>query len=159
MNCFNHPNTPAVTFCSKCQKSLCHQCSNYSHPALCDECNTELKDKALRAIYIELLLYPIAGFLLCYFAYTKIFKENPQFWIYIILFYGGASVVAGWQYITEFSQNRQANSNKIIIREENPIITLLGKLVKLVLASQIGFFLLPFRLFKLRKRYLALKEN
>ena len=39
MNCYNHPNLPAVSSCIDCNKGLCIECSSrYTFP-ICVECN------------------------------------------------------------------------------------------------------------------------
>ena len=45
MNCANHPNIPAASYCSSCGKPLCGQCRIMSadgQSAMCAECHTKL---------------------------------------------------------------------------------------------------------------------
>jgi hypothetical protein len=56
INCYNHPDRPAVAQCSDCGKGLCAQCaSDYARP-ICNACNRKRINIEKDGIVKELLL-------------------------------------------------------------------------------------------------------
>ena len=48
MNCFNHPDQPAVAQCNQCGKFLCKECASKRTPVMCDEC-ADLLQQSIQA--------------------------------------------------------------------------------------------------------------
>lgn len=63
MNCYNHPNRPAVAQCVDCRKGLCQTCSSKYEIPICDECNKKRKKVELieyiKPIVISVIIFAI----------------------------------------------------------------------------------------------------
>jgi hypothetical protein len=154
MNCFYHPEQPAVAQCSGCGKGLCLSCaSRFSSPA-CKTCFNRGINFARSEIVKELLITFGLGLALTFCLLKgniiKIdFSERPSDAIVmiLILFYTTSGIVAGWQTLTRITPS---------IFLFLPIIGwILYFSLKLVLSFYVGLVMLPVRttrnIFKLAK--------
>lgn len=55
MNCYYHPQEPAVAQCVDCHKGLCQRCASKYEIPICDDCNNTM-DFTIRKITRNLLL-------------------------------------------------------------------------------------------------------
>ncbi len=62
MNCFNHPEEPAVSQCMDCQKGLCTSCSTMYSPHLCTVCYQARKQEEIKKGVLSLILYAVLFF-------------------------------------------------------------------------------------------------
>jgi len=102
MNCYEHPDRPAVGICKNCQKGLCADCAADVGDGLAckDRCEQAVRDinEIVRrsktayqkvgmahrgmATFLALLAFIMAGFALFFFALT----DSPFFAVYFAVF-------------------------------------------------------------------------
>jgi len=74
MNCFFHPEEPAVATCVDCGKALCKTCAGKHEISICGDCNlkrsTVEKKEALKKIFIPFIL-SVLGFVGCLFIFAN----------------------------------------------------------------------------------------
>ena len=188
MNCFNHPDRPAVAQCPDCSKGLCIECATAHDTHICDVCYQKQQDaKALdtfcqiraesKAIIREMVWSAILGIGAVIFVFLTTHpsaQEIPPVPIAILTFGIFAGIPAAWNALSFISKpwkkkiKEQKNDS-----ESQPFIwfflpfiflyyfiILLGIIVllKLTLAFCIGIFVLPFRLYRNIKRLHELKK-
>lgn len=165
MNCFNHPDRPAVAQCLDCGKGLCAECAAaYSIP-LCDTCAHRRRNAERRRIIKELVLTFGIGILLA-MLFVKLFDGgyHSPFWFDAMLFfvatYVFAGAVAGWRTLTRVAPSR------LLLLPIGSIWFLLAwltgwlafLLVKLALSFCVGVAMLPIRTVRNILRLVALSR-
>lgn len=162
MNCFNHQTLVAVGICQDCKKGLCITCiSKYTIP-ICSRCNILRAKSEKSKIMNELFLSSLVGLLFVAFSIFTIIKTSNGNVVYgvnallinvvviFIMFYAGASLVAGWKELNSFT------SRFFLFL---PIVGwVIYFFIKLSIAAMIGSIFLPIRLFKNFKRLNQLKR-
>ena len=162
MNCFNHHTLVAVGICQDCKNGLCITCiSKYTMP-ICSRCNMRRAKSEKAKIINELLLSLFVGLLFVAFTIFTIVKTSNGNAVYsvktllinaiavFIMFYAGASLVAGWKELNSFT-------SRIFLFL--PIVGwVIYFFIKLSIAAMIGSIFLPIRLFKHFKRLNQLKR-
>ena len=93
MNCYHHPNRPAVAQCVDCHKGLCHTCASKYEIPICDECNNRRK-RVERTEYIKPLVISIIIFIIGY--QIDGLGDN------LMVAYFFASAYVGWKAINHF---------------------------------------------------------
>ncbi|MGV4438720.1 hypothetical protein ACQ1PL_04365 [Ornithobacterium rhinotracheale] len=146
MNCYNHPLNSAVATCVDCGKGLCVECSDMYTIPICSTCNGHRISNEKKQISNEFLLMAAVGGL--FFLIYRGLETPLAFKITTI--YAGASLVAGWRFL-----NRITPQMFLFL----PLIGwLFYFLVKGVVAGFVGFFYLPFRVFRNIKRLRELNQ-
>lgn len=145
MNCFYHPDRPAVTTCTDCGKGLCSECASHSTPILCPECFDKRKEgnirKDIRSLVIYVLLF-IAGYSLAPDDPGKSPEYNP-----FMIGYALVSIVTGWQFLTRYQP--------LFLQYASIVIWFFYFLVKILLSVWVGAILSPFII--IRKIYRIVK--
>ena len=145
MNCFYHPDRPAVTTCTDCGKGLCSECASHSTPILCPECFDKRKEgnirKDIRSLVIYVLLF-IAGYSLAPDDPGKSSEYNP-----FMIGYALVSIVTGWQFLTRYQP--------LFLQYASIVIWFFYFLVKILLSVWAGAILSPFII--IRKIYRIVK--
>ena len=158
MNCFNHPAINAVGTCIDCQKGLCVNCASKFSIPLCSRCNMGRVKNEKALIINELGLTFLVGTVFVIFSvYIGYNMEETNgikgFFVVsiaaLMMFYSGASIIAGWKQLSAFT-------SKYFIAL--PVIGwVIYFFTKLGIGTMIGFFVLPIRLYKNFKRLNQLK--
>lgn len=130
MNCFNHPNQPAVAQCADCGKGLCRQCASQYTIPICQSCNDKRKGSDtvgyIKPLVICIILY-IIGYNL------EIMGPDHAFGGYMLM-----CAYAGWKFIGQFIPN--------IFLIFNLSAIFWYYLIRLVISMFIGAFVTPFYL-------------
>ena len=159
MNCFSHHTLAAVGTCQDCKKGLCITCiSKYTIP-ICSQCNMLRAKREKSKIVNELVLTVFVGlvfvaFLIATPQNVAEFQGIKLFFIRTVvaffLFYGGASLVAGWKELNSLT------SRFFLFL---PVVGwIIYFFIKLSIAAMIGSIVLPIRCFKNFKRLNQLKK-
>lgn len=156
MNCFYHPDIPAVAECSNCGKGLCKKCIIMQQPILCDSCTSKLQLKAKyteqneekkrrTSLLISLFIFIIV-FVCCFFN-----KEALDISPNIIAFIGANFIVSflfagipyGWYALSQIFSNR-SNDGIIWIMSSDLIVAngIMKFILKTIFSFLIGWFLL-----------------
>ena len=128
MNCYYHPDRPAVAQCPDCGKGLCYECASRNERPICPECNNKRGKKDL-ASYIR----PIAG-IICLFLigclFGKWMGEEP-----VLMGYLFTCVYGGWSIVSRFFSNIFVSLNL------HSLFMYYG--IKILLSAIIGVFATP----------------
>ena len=138
MNCFNHPDRPAVIQCKECLKGFCEECSAELTDGLCSDCQARLAKKgrnnAFRELFnmshnygtdlLHIIIWGAAG--------TLLMKCLPDCKYDIALL--AVIISAGWRFV-----------NRIITSFDDRFVfsgglLLIAMVVKLILSFLTGFF-------------------
>ncbi|MXV39113.1 hypothetical protein GO491_10570 [Flavobacteriaceae bacterium Ap0902] len=157
MNCFYHPTITSVASCVDCGKGLCQDCANRYNTPICITCNHRRIKSEKQSILKELIITLIAGGVLTIFYMFSTqetsdveYSTLQNIFTFIIVFYSGASIVAGWKTLTAITPN---------IFLFLPIIGwILFFMIKLFIASLIGWFMLPIRWIRKTLRWKELNK-
>jgi uncharacterized protein (DUF983 family) len=149
MNCFYHPDRPAVAQCSACGKGLCSFCAPQFSPPTCTACFNGRIKYARSGVTRELLVMYGFGTILTFFLMKSDIEELRRIWehsnvpilyiavITIFMLYITSGIVAGWKALTSVTP-------QIFL-----FLPLLGWvfyfLIKLILAFFVGLVMLPIR--------------
>ena len=142
MNCYNHPNLPAVSSCIDCNKGLCIECSSlYTFP-ICVECNKNRISHERSEIIKDFFIIFGGGAVITFIVLSLLNSQNRDLPImsYIMFFYAYSSLVAGWRFL-----NRITADYFLFL----PIIGwLIYFVVKFLISGCLGVFILPYRIYK-----------
>ncbi|MDE7149402.1 MAG: hypothetical protein K2O01_03190 [Bacteroidales bacterium] len=188
MNCFNHPDRPAVAQCPDCSKGLCLECATAHEQIICDNCFQKQQNaEALytfrqiraesKAIIREMVWSAILGIGAVIFVFLTTQpseQEIPPVPIAILTFGIFAGIPAAWNALSfnsrpwkkKFKEQKSNSDSQPFIWFFLPFIFLyyfiilwgLIALLKLTIAFCIGIFILPFRLYRNIKRLNELKK-
>ena len=149
MNCFNHPNSPAVCSCPDCNKGLCNQCAHlYSFP-ICRDCNNNRIANERSGIIKDFAIIFIGGALMTFIMVNTTKVSEPLYTI-ILMFYTYSGIIAGWRFL-----NKITPQYFLFL----PIIGwLIYFIVKLFISGLLGVFILPYRIFMNIKRWRELQN-
>ena len=93
MNCYYHPNRPAVAQCPDCGKGLCQECASKYEKPICTECNEKRGVNERRDYLKPLIICSILFVIGCVVGART--GETPILMGYIFTcIYGGWSIVA-----------------------------------------------------------------
>ncbi len=186
MNCFNHPDRPAVAQCPDCGKGLCIECAKAHETTICEDCYQKQIENQQDKIVIEpqdtlgqikserktLLREIFFSLIIGYFAANIIIpfliqhQDTPPSTLDIIcttviVFCMGAGISYGWKYINP----RLQWPTLMAALPEIPFgflltipLFILYPFLKIIGALFIGAVLFPFRLYKNIKRLNELKK-
>lgn len=135
MNCFNHPNEPAVARCVDCGKGLCAECASIYRPILCKSCYRRRKRNEIRRSILN-LAFLIVLFAVGYKLNFLSTRENPD--RQLLTGYLLMAVWAGYMFVEDVMPYKMmAGTN--------------GQwtayyIFKLALFTIVGFFIAPFTL-------------
>ena len=142
MNCYNHPDLPAVSSCIDCNKGLCIECSSrYTFP-ICVECNKNRISHERSEIIKDFFIIFGGGAVITFIVLSLLNSQNRDLPImsYIMFFYAYSSLVAGWRFL-----NRITADYFLFL----PIIGwLIYFMVKFLISGCLGVFILPYRIYK-----------
>lgn len=128
MNCYYHPNRPAVAQCLDCGKGLCRQCAEKYERPICTECNNKRgkdeKKAYLKPIIVCTLLFGVG----CLIG-SKI-GEPPTMMGYIF-----TCIYGGWNIVDMFF------SNIFVSLNINSLIFYYG--LRIILSVIVGVFATP----------------
>lgn len=150
MKCFKHYERDASSQCLDCGKALCPECTNkYNYP-LCDTCfinriNHE-KLSIIKMIGLTIIIFIGA---LSYYLLNPMGFDNSTV-LSLVNIYQYSSVPIGWITLNKLQP-------KFFIW-----MPLLGWLIyfiiKVCLSALVGFFVLPYKLYKFIKRLIEIKN-
>ena len=142
MNCYNHPDLPAVSSCIDCNKGLCIECSSrYTFP-ICVECNKNRISHERSEIIKDFFIIFGGGAVITFIVLSLLNSQNRDLPImsYIMFFYAYSSLVAGWRFL-----NRITADYFLFL----PIIGwLIYFVIKFLISGFLGIFILPYRIYK-----------
>ena len=93
MNCYFHPNEPAVTQCAECGRGLCRDCASAPGGNLCRNCIEKAKSEK-RALLIRSIAIFAIVFVLCLSA------PGTPFFVALLVAYGVAGTPCGWRALS-----------------------------------------------------------
>lgn len=131
MNCYYHPDRPAVAQCPDCGKGLCHECANRYERPICPDCNNKRsKDDVVS------YLRPIAGIAILFIigCLFGIWLGEPP----VLMGYLFTCIYGGWSIVTRFLSNIFVSLNM------HSLFLYYG--IKILLSAVIGIFATPFYL-------------
>lgn len=135
MNCFYHPDRPAVSTCLDCGKGLCPQCASHTNPSLCPECFDKRKETNIRADIRSLVLY-IGLFIIGYnLANTTSAGPTTEYNPFVVG-YCCVSLVSGWKFLTRYQP--------LFLQYASIIIWFFYFLIKILFSVWVGAILSPF---------------
>lgn len=129
MNCYFHPNEPAVTQCAECGRGLCRDCASAPGGNLCRNCIEKAKSEK-RALLIRSIAIFAIVFVLCLSA------PGAPFFVALLV----AGTPCGWRALSGI-QPRMFLFLPII-----GWLIYLG--IKLFLSSWIGYIAMPMQIVK-----------
>ncbi len=133
MNCFNHPQQPAVAQCVDCGKGLCSRCAAMYQPILCASCYQARRDAEVREYTINVVLY--IAFFIVGFA-TDFLEESEPFNTRWLSAYSVMAARAGYILVERYFPFR--------LFVAHIAVWALYLVFKLVLYFIIVFFVAPF---------------
>lgn len=158
MYCYRHPDRPAVALCQDCGRALCHECESFFQANICPECNLRRIRAEKSEIYKEAMISLLAGCvgyaLLSAMGLSEVLdseKGTTAVFFSVLVFYSFFSIPSGWRILSGITP-------RVVL-----IMPILGWvlyfLFKLSLASAIGPYVLPFRLYRKIKRYREIRKT
>jgi preprotein translocase subunit SecG len=143
MNCYFHPNTPAVAQCSDCSRGLCSSCAGHGSVRLCHECN---RVRAQRELGMSLGVGAVCGLMFL----------QAGAGVALVVFYCVAAAVVGWAMVGQVLPRLSALYTIFFFRT-----TLVYWGIKAMAALCIGAVALPLRTMKnvLRMKELKALNN
>ena len=136
MNCFYHPNQPAVTTCTDCGKGLCTQCARRTQPIVCPDCFNKIKKNNIRSNTFSLIIFGvvfIVGYNIDIMQDSRI--EAPWISGYVML-----SIAVGWDFLSHHLPFRLTTATFLVWG--------IYLCLKLILSGWIGLILTPFVIIK-----------
>ena len=143
MNCFNHPNRPAVGQCNNCGKFLCEECAASTNPILCDDCVSEIvcyQEKSERRLFIIAVVLFVLSFVgtimeitVAKMNYGNIPLSSSLYLLFAVSFMW-AGVPYGWVKLNKLSETL----NVVLILPVIGWIIYIG--IKLWISMMIGWF-------------------
>ena len=146
MNCYYHPDTPAVAQCSECGRFICSHCISKKYHNFCKKCarsaDAQAAEENRRFIRRTIIIFVVA------FLAIGIPLASESFFIGIsagvFAAYGFASIPTGWRRLSNIQPSMFL------------FLPLIGWLIyfgiKLFLSIFIGFFTMPLDLIKAIKK-------
>lgn len=158
MYCYRHPDRPAVALCQDCGRALCYECESFFQANICPECNLRRIGAEKSEIHKEAMISLLAGCigyaLLSAMGLSEVLdseKGTTAVFFSVLIFYSCFSIPSGWRILSGITP-------RVIL-----IMPILGWvlyfLFKLSLASAIGPYVLPFRLYRKVKRYREIRKT
>lgn len=130
MNCYYHPDRPAVAQCPDCGKGLCRECASKFEKPICAACNDK-RGKSAMVNYAKPLVVCAIFFLVgCLVGKSAGFGDAPAIMGYIF-----TCIYGGWSIVDMFL------SNIFISLDIRSIVFYYG--LKIILAVIIGIFATP----------------
>lgn len=136
MNCYHHPDRPAVTICPVCGKGLCISCANES--TICRSC---IRKKA-KSSFITALRYLIILLLLAIIGYKWDFIGSDTRPENVMSAYFLMSVCTG-VYMLLGKLNFSSNTILIFDAASYGIFQILGLILKIVICFAFGLIATP----------------
>lgn len=137
MNCYFHPNEPAVTQCTECGRGLCRDCASAPGGNLCRNCIEAYAEKAKsekRALLIRSIAIFAIVFVLCLSA------PGAPFFVALLVAYGVAGTPCGWRALSSMQPRMFL------------FLPIIGWLIyfgsKLFLSYWIGYIAMPMQIVK-----------
>lgn len=147
MLCYYHSDRHAVGQCMDCGKYLCKECTDFWTIPLCDNCNHHRLELQKKSTYKQLL---IMAFLACLGILFSLTIQPINLFASLSCAYAFAGIYAGWLILDKITPN---------IFLLLPIIGwIFYFVIKISIASIIGWFVLPFKLNKLYRAYKDTKK-
>ncbi len=152
MNCYNHPEQPAVAQCPDCGKGLCTECAAlYANP-ICRSCNRKRINEDKRVIIMEMLLTFGVGLVLA-ILFVRLTEDGHTypFWfkpmIFTMAFYLFSGIVPGWQALTRLAPNRSRVTPRgwWVFVLGWLLMDLIFVILKLAISLCVGLVMLPIR--------------
>lgn len=128
MNCYYHPDRPAVAQCPDCGKGLCYECASHNQRPICPDCNNK-RGKNDVVSYLR----PIAGIVILFIIgclFGAWMGETPALMGYLF-----TCVYGGWSIVTRFFLNIFVSLNL------HSLFMYYG--IKILLSAVIGIFATP----------------
>jgi putative membrane protein len=156
MNCYNHSNEVAVATCIDCGKGLCDECARMYTIPICNACNfiriKVEKSSILKRWGISLGIAILLTILFCTNGGDKEFSTDN---ITIKMLYLFVGIPYGWRALNVITPK----FSLILPVYWAFIACILYFFIKGIISSIIGFFILPFKLFKEIKRYIEINRT
>lgn len=130
MNCYYHPDRPAVARCPDCGKGLCRECASKFEKPICTECNNKRGKSAMVNYSKPLIVCAILFLVGCLVGKSFGFGDEPAIMGYIF-----TCIYGGWSIVNMFL------SNIFISLDIRSIIFYYG--LKIMLSMIIGIFATP----------------
>lgn len=130
MNCFYHPDRPAVAQCPDCGKGLCRECASKYEKPICTECNNKRGKSATINYAKPLIVCAILFVVGCMMANSLGLGDTPAIIGYIL-----TCIYGGWSIVNIFF------SNIFITLDIHSIIFFYG--LKAMLAMIVGIVATP----------------
>ena len=160
MKCYYHPERDAVAECVECSKGLCNECADKRNPPTCDGCGVSEYDVAvykLKKIKKFAVIGLICGILGAVALIAGLNSASLSIdgggavvlyvmiglWVPLVCTYALACIPVGWEKLNKLT-------SRLFL-----FLPIVGWIIyfflKLMLAVTVGFFTLPFDIFKQRK--------
>ncbi len=136
MNCYYHPESPAVACCSVCGKGLCVSCASESQ--ICPSCRIARIKKSVKSALIYLVILLVLGLI----GYNWDFMGrdgNPECFLSA---YCLVSICTG-AYLLLGKFQRPAGTILVYDADTYGFIQLFGLIIKAVLAFAVGILVTP----------------
>ena len=98
MNCYYHPDRPAVAQCPDCGKGLCRECASKFEKPICPECNGKRGKDDIKTYSKPLIVCAICFVVGCLIG--KGFGDTPFIMGYIF-----TCIFGGWSIVDMFFRN------------------------------------------------------
>lgn len=119
MNCFYHPDKPAVATCTRCGKGLCADCAHKFEPVCCEDCaktaiaNERQAAQENKQTAQGSLLFYGAGIVLAaaisiVATIVLLVQGDSQWWMglaYGLVVFAIAGTPAGWRFLSGITPN------------------------------------------------------
>lgn len=130
MNCFYHPDRPAVAQCPDCGKGLCRECASKFEKPICTACNDKRGKSAMMNYAKPLVACAIFFLVGCLVGKSAGFGDAPAIMGYIF-----TCIYGGWSIVNMFF------ANIFISLDLHSIVIYYG--LKIMLAMIVGVFTTP----------------
>ncbi len=147
MFCYYHSDKHAVGTCIDCGKSLCKECMDFWTIPVCESCNYTRLQTEKKIIYKQLIIMTLLATLGIIFS---LMQQESSLSASLGCAYAFTGIYAGWLFLDKISPNIF-----LLMPFAGWIIYFV---IKISIASVVGWFVLPFRLIKLYKSYQITKE-
>ncbi len=155
MNCYYHPNQPAVAQCPQCGRALCSSCAYQNSNRLCSNCvsicNAQAMDENRKLIRRTLILFS-AVFIVFLIAFlSEGIMHISLVYTAFTTAYMFAAIPSGWKKLSSIQPRMFV------------FLPLIGWLIyfsiKFFLSVFVGCFTMPIQLFRAYKELRALRQQ
>jgi len=141
MNCIQHPETGAVSFCARCGAGLCHECATgtfyqIDSKPLCAKCNYEVGcendrifQSVLRGKQIRLVIFTVTFVLGLAALISGLVRHDTGGGVFCMLFLWGLGFIGNFFDKQPDTRSVKAQVKDAAFEIQYPVASLVGKII------------------------------